>query len=160
MNGFLKASFTLQQCQEKCENIRFPAIDFGVLSEGLAVLGKRKIVAVYLYSTAVKKPYMKLYQPKAKNGVARQQENVAYDRFHLFGNPNTPHVFIVFTETPAISGAFLRFGGSVSPGTEVFILMPSIKVSIQNTPSYNKRPNGASEMSYSYDYEHSAADER
>ena len=134
MQGFLKPQWSLVMCQDVCESNRFPTVSFGTMTSGEMPLGKRKMTAVYLYTTAVKKPFIRTYNQRTRAGSQKPSEPISYDRFHLFGIPNSAHVIIIFSATEAMSRSFLRFGSHIQPGTEVFILMPSVKGAIHNTP--------------------------
>ena len=54
------------------------------------------------------------------------KEISTFDRFIVYGVPGTPHVLITFLKTPAATKHVMKFSNYMSPGSDVYIIMPRI----------------------------------
>ena len=131
MGGFMKPGWNLQMCRDRSIQ-HFNLLTYAQLIDDAPPQGRTRIRVCYLHTTSIKKPMTKTFP--LRRGMQRQPEPVSYDRFHLFGIPNSPHVLVIFSEKEAHSKTFMRFGAHLFPGVEVLLLSPHRHGSINNTP--------------------------
>ena len=122
-SGFFKSSEPLDRCVGRLD--RFEAITFGQLISDAPKPVRYRIKATYLYASKSQKKY-RTFQPARGSLTQVNKEISTFDRFVVYGVPGTPHVLISFFKTPASTKHALRFSNYMSPGTDVYLIMPRI----------------------------------
>ena len=121
--GFFKVSESLERCGARLD--RFEEISFGRFISDQNKPQRYKLKVVYLYASKSQKRY-RTFQP-AKGILTQVNKDITtFDRFLVLGIPQSPHVVISFLKTPAATKNVLRFSSSISPGDELFVIMPQI----------------------------------
>ena len=116
--GFFKSSDSLERCVERLD--RFDRITFAQLISDSEKPKRYVIKATYLYASKSQRKY-RTFQPARGNLTQVNKEISTFDRFVVYGIPDSPHVAISFMKTPAATKQNLRFSNHLSPGQEVFM---------------------------------------
>ena len=140
MGSYLLSRWTLEDCIKECQK-HFKSIKYTDLSNSNKKLPSFCYLrVVYLYSTT-SKPRYTMWQTKKSNAPAQKRVQSDFNRFHAFGVPSSPHVILMFTSKESDSRELLRFSAQFRPGSELFIIRPTVESNMaQNLVVRSREP--------------------
>ena len=111
----LNLTTSLQKLEEN-----FIEVDYTGVTSGQGPVCRKKLRAVYLYTSAPKNPMTRHFAAKRPgSSYIRPRETKDVNAFYAFGRPGTPHVLVMFQDTAQETQNFLKFSLHIRPGDEV-----------------------------------------
>ncbi len=117
---FMKGSWDLAKCRShlhRFTDVHYNDLNSESTSGQLPQLKKVRVTLLHVAKDVTKK----------KNCSTDKSKNDGFDRFFLFGFPQTPHTAVVYTKNLAQSTILLRFSHYMRLGDDLWLLMPQVK---------------------------------
>ena len=94
-----------------------------------------KVFLVYLYGKRSTEPNIRFKNTHkgAKSPYKTSLQTATYDKYLLFGDPNSNKIAAIFTGNEKESSVLLRYHGKLEPGMLVAVIEPRVKGSLHET---------------------------